>query len=206
MLVAAGAFVVLFVLAVLEYPGGTDWDPRARGHHFWLNYLCDLTRSVALDGEPNPVGSVLAQAGTVVLALGLLPLWWLLPLLFTSRRRLGNAVRSLGSVCVTGAVAVVLLPSDRFGSWHSAAIIFAGPPGLFAALLGVAGLAREKPVDRISAAIGAAMLGVAAIDFILYVSFISGTGPMIVAILEKVALILLLSWMVAISIRVIRLR
>jgi len=65
MLVAAGAFVVLFVLAVLEYPGGTDWDPRARGHHFWLNYLCDLTRSVALDGEPNPVGSVLAQAGTV---------------------------------------------------------------------------------------------------------------------------------------------
>ena len=35
-------------------------------------------------------------------------------------------------------------------------------------------------MSSISAANGAAMLGVAAIVFILYVSFISGTGPMIV--------------------------
>ena len=201
MLVAVAAFVALFVLAVRAYPGGTAWDPAARGHHFWLNYLCDLTRGVALNGEPNPVGSILGQAGMVALALGLLPLWWLLPHLFPSRARLGIAVRVLGSLTSPGAIAVTLMPSDRFGAWHSVAIMLAGPPGLLAALLAVAGLVREERGLRVAAAIGAAMLLTAAIDFFLYLSYLSGTGPMVVAVLERGALILLLAWMVTVSLR-----
>jgi hypothetical protein len=202
MLAAAAAFAVLFVLAALAYPGGTDWDRSATGHHFWLNYLCDLARAVALSGVPNPVGSLLAQAGMIALALGLLPLWWLLPHLFPSRARLGAAVRLLGSIAAGGTIAVVLLPSDRFGAWHSVAILFAGPPGLLGASLGVAGLAREERIPRLGAAIGAAMLLVAAIDWILYFLYLSSTAPAIVAVLEKVALILLLGWMVVVSVRV----
>jgi len=204
MLAAAGAFVVLFMLAVRAYPGGTDWDRAASGHHFWRNYLCDLARAVALDGEPNPVGCLLAQAGMVVLALGLLPLWWLLPHLFPSHARLGTAVRVLGSLAAAGALAAVLMPSDRFGAWHAVSIMLAVPPGLLGVLLAVGGLACEERVPRVGAGIGAAMLLTTGIDWVLYFYYLSGTAPMIVAVLEKVALILLLAWMATVSVRVAR--
>ncbi len=204
MLAAAGAFVVLFLLAARAYPGGTDWEPAARGHDFWLNYLCDLARAVTPGGRPNVLGSLLAQASMMALTLGLLPLWWLLALLFPSRPGLGSAVRALGAIAVVGTIAVVLLPSDRFGAWHAVAIMVAGPPGFAAALLAVSGLAREERVPRVAAGVGAAMLLVAMIDWVLYLGYLSGTAPAIVAVLEKVALILLLAWMVAVSVRVAR--
>ncbi len=201
MLFAAGAFVVLFALAVRAYPGGTDWDRAARGHDFWLNYICDLMRGTALNGQPNPVGSVLAQASAVALALGLLPLWWLLAHLLPSRARLGTAVRWLGSVAVVGLVAVVLMPSDRFGAWHAVAIALTGPPGLLAAVLAVAGLAREERAPRIAAGIGAALVLTSAVDLVLYFVYLSTIAPVVVAVLEKAALVLLVAWMAAVSVR-----
>ena len=44
-----------------EYPGGTGWDARSNGNDFWLNYLCDLERTVAINGQPNAIGSVMAE-------------------------------------------------------------------------------------------------------------------------------------------------
>src|SRR5690242_6177137 len=61
-LASVALFLALFVLAARAYPGGTDWDRAAVGHQFWANYLCDLTRGVALNGVANPLGSLLAQA------------------------------------------------------------------------------------------------------------------------------------------------
>ena len=201
MLTAAAVFVLLIVLAMRAYPGGTDWAAAAPGHDFWLNYLCDLTRGVALNGAANPLGSKLAQAGIVALALGLLPLWWLLPHLFPSHARLGSAVRVLGSTAAAGTIAVVLMPSDQFGRLHAFAIVLACPPGLAAALLAVVGLAREERRPRVAAGIGATMLLTAAIDFVLYLGYLGTTGPMAVAVLERVALLLLLAWMACVSIR-----
>ena len=88
-LAAEAAFVLLLIPAMRAYPGGTSWDPASSGHDFWLNYLCDLTRSVALNGQPNPAGAALAQGAMGLLALGLLPFWWVLPQLFPSGARLG---------------------------------------------------------------------------------------------------------------------
>ena len=203
-LASVAVFLVLFVLAVRAYPGGTDWDRATVGHQFWANYLCDLTRGVALNGAANPLGSLLAQAGTIVLALGLFPLWWLLPHFFPSRFWLGMAVRFFGSIGAAGAIAVTLLPSDRFGSLHTVAIVLAGPPGLLAALLAIAGLTLEKRAPRILAAIGGAMLATGAVDFVLYVTHLDGNAPVIVAVLERVTAILLVGWMATASLRALR--
>lgn len=160
------AFVVLDAAAMALYPGGTWWDPTTHGVRFWQNFLCDLEWNPALNGEPNPVGSRLAQTAMLVLVAGFVPFWWIAARLFPARRVLGAAVRVLGLTSVAGMVAVVLMPSDRFGALHGAAVVLAGLPGLSAALLAAAGMLlpdAAKPA-RIAGALGAAMLLFALLD------------------------------------------
>jgi hypothetical protein len=180
-----------------KYPGGTGWDPTTRGNDFWLNYLCDLERGVAINGQPNAVGSVLAQAAMFVLGAGMLPFWWALPRLFPSSPRLGRAVRALGSTTLPGLAAVALLPSDRFASLHPFTMMLAGLPGLAAAALAVVGLAGEGAAASLPTAVGGAALVTSFLDFVLYVRQLAseGPGPTALAVLERAGTILVLVWM-----------
>jgi hypothetical protein len=201
MLGAVAGFVGLIVPAMGAYPGGTAWDRTAPGNDFWLNFLCDLERTVALNGEPNATGSRLTQAAMLVLTLGLVTLWWYLPRFFPTRARLGHAVRAFGSVAVVGALGVGLMPADRFGGVHGTAILLAGFPGLAAALLAVLGLVRERRAPRVLAALGAVAVLVSAVDFGLYVrqNFVPDPGPVALAILERVSIIVVLAWICAVA-------
>ena len=163
--------------------------------------MCDVTRSVALDGRPNGLGCTLASLAMIVLAAGLGMTFALLPTLFVARSRMATPVRALGTVSALGAVAVVLLPSDRFGSLHGVAIVCAGIPGLAASLLALVALLRERRSARAVIALGGLALGVAAVDFVLYVDeLLSGSASQVaVAVLERIATALLLAWMLAIA-------
>jgi hypothetical protein len=198
------AFVALEAAAMALYPGGTWWDPTTRGPRFWHNFLCDLAWNPALDGLPNPVGSRLAQAAMLVLVAGFVPFWWIAPSLFPGRRKLGSAVRLLGLASVAGMAAVALLPSNRFGSVHGAAVVVAGVPGLSAALLATAGMLRAGARgSRACGAVGGAMLVFALGDFALYVETMlrGGPGPTLLPVAQKVAVLLLLGWMVSVASR-----
>lgn len=202
---AEGAFVALLVPAIRAYPGGNDWQQGRRGHDFWLNYLCDLSRGVALNGEPNQRAAALAQAAMTALTLGLVPLWWSLPQFLRSRPLLGRMARALGSIAAAGTLAVIWMPSDRFGPLHGIAIMLAGAPGLTALLLAVYGLLREEPAPRLAAVLGGAMLVVAGVDFALYVKYFGiDAAPVAIPILERIANFLLLLWMGAVAWRVNR--
>jgi hypothetical protein len=195
-------FVALEAAATALYPGGTWWDPTTHGARFWQNFLCDLEWNPALDGQPNPVGSRLAQAAMLVLVAGFVPFWWIVPRLFPARRALGGAVRWLGLVSVAGMVAVALMPSDRFGSVHGVAVVVAGVPGLSAALLATAGMLRdESRSSRLCGGVGATMLAFALTDFALYVETMlrGGPGPIVLPIAQKIAVLLLLAWMTLVA-------
>ncbi len=184
-----GLFVVLEAAAMALYPGGTWWEPGARGHRFWQNFLCDLSWRVALDGQDNRLGSLLSQAAMLVLVAGFVPFWVLV----------GGAgargVRVLGIASVLGTAAVTLMPSDRFGSMHGVAVMVAAGTGLAASVLAARGQLRRGLV--LEGCLGLAVLGAAAIDLALYVRTFSagGPGPLALPALQKVALLLLLAWM-----------
>jgi hypothetical protein len=200
-LASVTGFIVLEVLAMRLYPGGTWWDRTTEGHRFWLNFLCDLESRVSLNGDPNTVGSRVAQAAMLLMVLGLLPFWWIVPRLFPGFPRLGSAVRALGLASLGGIVAVVLMPSSRFGALHGAAVFVAGAPGLTAAVMAVAGLARAEARPRIAAGLGAGMLLFAVADFVLYAHTMlcGGPGPILLPIAQKLALLLLLAWIVVVA-------
>lgn len=155
--VALLAFVILMGISMHWYPGG-NWvekhamarhpqDPRftfSSGHHFLLNYLCDLTQPVALNGQPNVRGMYAGQAGMALLSVVFLPFWWLFPSLFPSHKRSRTMVRVLGTLSSIALVFVPFAPSSRVGHFHDVAIFMAAVPGLAAALVGIRGLFAEK--------------------------------------------------------------
>jgi hypothetical protein len=195
------AFVVLFYAAARAYPGGTHFDHASIGHDLWRNTLCDVTRTVALDGSPNGAACTLARAAMIALAGGLGVFFMVLPRLFRARARAAALVRVLGSLAAVGAIAVVLLPGDRFGAWHGVAVVSAGLPGLAASLVALHAVARERTSARAVLLFGALALGVAALDFVLYVSELlsGGASQLAVSVLERIATALLLAWMLAVA-------
>jgi hypothetical protein len=200
-----GGFVALESAAMRVYPGGTWWNVTAVGHSFWQNYLCDLTQPVAIDHVPNPLGSMLGRTAMLVLVAGLFPFWAAVPLLFVGPR-LARLVRMLGFVSMIGVVGVVLLPSSRFGQLHGILVVLAGVPGLSAAVLTVAGLLQALPQFRLAAWLGVAMLLFALVDFTAYTGHLiaGGLGTPILPALQKVALLLLIAWMLSVSIALTR--
>lgn len=184
-------FVVLEAAAMALYPGGTFWDAHASGHRFWQNFLCDLEWRVALDGQDNRVGALLAQGAMLALVAAFLPFWVL--------AGSGRALRALGSAAVVAMAAVALMPSERFGALHGVAVLIAGPTGLGAAVLAVRAHLRAN--RRALAGLGAATLSLGAVDLGLYAwNFgTGGPGPLALPAIQKLALILLLAWMVGVG-------
>jgi hypothetical protein len=202
MVMAVAGFVVLVVAAARAYPGGTHFDHARVGHDFWRNTLCDLTRTVALDGSPNTPGAALAASALIVLALGLGAFFLALPRLFaSSHARLARSVRTLGAVTVPLAIAVVLLPTDRFGRLHGVAIFFAGTTGLAAAGLALRALVPAARAPRAVVVCGVLAALLASLDFALYMTELLTAGPaqVAVAVLERLATLVLLAWMLAVA-------
>jgi hypothetical protein len=112
-------------------------------------------------------------------------------------------VRWLGLLAAAGTVAVTLMPSDRFGALHGAAVLTSGVPGLTAAALAVVGLVVAGPRPRIEGWLGAAMLTFAMVNFVLYAShYLAGVeGTPLVPAMQKLALCFLLAWMVGVAVR-----
>lgn len=75
-------FVLLYVIAALLYPGGSNTSTVSKGFSFWNNYWCDLTGDTAKNGAVNPARPV-AIAAWVILCGSLGLFWILLPRLFT---------------------------------------------------------------------------------------------------------------------------
>jgi hypothetical protein len=200
-LASVGLFVLLEAAAMWLYPGGTWWDSRALGHRFWQNFLCDVEWRVALNGTPNPLGSRLAFAAMATLALGLGPFWWAVARAVAGggRRGVGAAVRASGAASVGGILVVISMPSDAFGAVHGVVVIASSLLGFLATTLAVVGLARAG--RAMAAVLGAATLATAVVDLVLYASHFAAhtqDSPLTPAI-EKVALGLLLAWMLAVA-------
>jgi hypothetical protein len=196
-----GGFVVLESIATYLYPGGTFWDRTTQGARFWSNFLCDLASPVAAGGLPNAVGWRFGQAAMMLLVVGLAPFWWSVPRLFAGLPALGAAVRALGLASLGATVAVISMPSSRFGALHGVAVLVAGVPGLGAAILAVVGLVRAEPRPAVAAVLGGAMLVFAVLDFALYVRAMvsGGPGSPLLPVAQKLALLWLLAWMLAVA-------
>lgn len=130
------AFLGLYFLAAIFYPGGSEADRRSIGFSLLHNYWCNLLNVVALNGELNR-GRVFAVAAMFVLGFTLFVFWYLVTqiLPFSRQGKLVLTGCGLGS-----ALAVLLLP---FGS-HDITLNIAGLLGLSALVMTLFMLRRLK--------------------------------------------------------------
>jgi hypothetical protein len=201
-IVAVAGFVALIVAAMCVYPGGTAWDATTVGHDFWRNYLCDLQRQVALDGRPNAVGSVLARAAMLVIGAGSAFFWLLLARVLDHRPELARPVRVLGCFAALGVAGVALLPVDRFPQVHPLLMLGAGAPGIAASALALGGIVSRKGTFGL-VLVGAAALVTSTVELALYARQVLAPAhdPEVLAMLERVALILVIAWMGMVALR-----
>jgi hypothetical protein len=207
-LVGLAAASVLLAVAMSLYPGGTAMDPLRAGHSFWLNFLCDLTSSVAGNGRPNPAGALVGRAALATFAATLAVFWLVLPTSFSTP--VGARWRGARVLSGAGLVSSLGLATVPFASgWiHAWAVFAAAIPGIVAGVLALVGtlkFARSRlVVSLLCGAIAAAL-----VDSVLYVRSLS-THPRVVLpalpIGQRLAFLLIVAWIALVAVGRLRKR
>ena len=204
LLILLAVFVSLTATAAALYPGGTWCDKSSPGFDLAQNFLCDLLHERALNGTANP-GATLARTGMLSLAVALVPFWLGVAELVRARPVLASATRAFGVISALGTALVSLNPSDRFAALHQTAVLGTTVSALAAALSGCVGL-YLAPGGRGLATLGGLSLVLAGIDGFLYLRqvFSPVACATLLPVVQKLAGLLVLAWMLAVAARLSR--
>jgi len=102
-------FIILYIIAALLYPGGSETDKTAIGYSWTNNYWCNLLHDDAINGEPNTAKPI-AIAGMFILGLALSGFWILFPRYINTNK----AYRLIIQICgVIGMISSFFLIADR---------------------------------------------------------------------------------------------
>ena len=170
---AAGAAGMLAVVAMLRYPGGTFRDHSTQGYSLSHNFLSDLGMTVAHNGQPNGLGTVLfiVSLTTLVVAMGgclvgLVRLYARVP----ESRALARAAGAVALVVCASFIGVAVTPEDRMLSLHIALtrLAFRAFP-LVALLMALASRADPAVPRRVT--IGWVALAVMLVGYVAMLDF-----------------------------------
>lgn len=196
-LTALSLFCVAMLAGALAYPGGSWLHPHSVGFSVVENFWCDLMRRPAHNGAPNPWAPALGILAFVAIGVALVPFWLEVSRLLPPRR--ARFVRGAGVVSAVCTAVVALLPSDRFPSLHPPIVLSAGGLGLICGLL-VGGFAisqrRQFPVFA-GASLGLLLAAAANLALYLRAIYFQASETVALPVVQKLATLGLLVWMVA---------
>jgi hypothetical protein len=93
-------FVVLYIIATLCYPGGSQVDKNSIGFSWTNNYWCNLLNQNAINGQPNPAKPI-AMIGMFVLCVTLTFFWFLFPKHINLDKKLNLLIQISGTLALT---------------------------------------------------------------------------------------------------------
>jgi hypothetical protein len=179
------------------YPGGTWWNKTTRGHRFWENFLCDLLHRHSLSGAPNFTAARLAEIGMLAMVISIVCAFSLAPELVVTHPRLGRFFGWFGVISTPLLAAAPLLPSDRYPTAHSVAVVFGTLPTLIA-FTGLVATILIEPLAQVSLrALTALLLLLLVVCATLYTWNVYFGGPSLKALpaVERLATLVLLAWL-----------
>lgn len=131
-------FAVIVPKAMDRYPGGTILDDTTHGYVWAENWLSDLGRRRAWNGEDNSASAELFNGSIIVLGFGMMSFF------FASNRAFeeATALRVLGQLCGVvagvGLVGIGLTPVDRYDAAHiNALLLWIIPMGMYAVIFAI---------------------------------------------------------------------
>ncbi len=93
-------FVVLYIVATIFYPGGSQVDNNSIGFSWANNYWCNLLNENAINGQHNAAKPI-ALTGMFVLCLTLTFFWMLFTKHISVSRKLKLLIRISGTLAMT---------------------------------------------------------------------------------------------------------
>lgn len=127
-LASCGQFVALTILAMLVYPGGTNADKTTAGYSFFTNFFSDLGRTVAHNGQPNSIASLLFPIALTLAGSGLI-LFFITFTQFFRQSAITKILSAAGALAGIGAglcfIGVAFTPSNLFSSAHGTFVLSA---------------------------------------------------------------------------------
>jgi hypothetical protein len=122
------AFIALTTLAMFIYPGGTSADKTTSGYQFITNFFSDLGRTVAHNGAPNMVASLLFTVAMISAGSGLALFFVAFARFFTRpvwMRVVSVAGTLFGVVAGLCFIGVGFTPGNVFGAAHGTFVLTA---------------------------------------------------------------------------------
>lgn len=95
-------FVVLYIVATLLYPGGSQIDKNSVGFSWVNNYWCNLLNENAINGQSNPAKPI-AMTAMFILCLALMFFWFLFPRYIEINKRVKVVIQISGTLAMTTA-------------------------------------------------------------------------------------------------------
>jgi hypothetical protein len=95
-------FIVLYIVATLLYPGGSQVDKNSIGFSWMNNYWCNLLNENAINGQPNPAKPI-TLTGMIILCLTLSFFWFIFPRQIEISKYLKLTIQVSGILAMTVA-------------------------------------------------------------------------------------------------------
>lgn len=190
-LVGICLFVVLYAIAAIIYPGGSNTDRNQKGFSLFSNYWCDLLNDVAKNGDYN-TSRPFALAAMILLCTSLAFFWYFLPLFIYTERENQKIIQFSGVSSMVTAIFV-------FTKYHDLIINVAGFFGAIAFLGAFIGLLKSRWY-RLTA------MGIFCLALCLTNYFIYRTRQYVsvLPILQKATFLLCLGWFFLMDIQIYR--
>ncbi len=128
-------FISLYILASLQYPGGSQADIHSKGFSWKNNYWCNLLNEKAINGEVNDARPY-AMIGMAILCAGLIIFWWMFSITVVKNTWWKRLIPAAGTLAMTGAF-------FSFTSMHDVVINLASVSGLIALTGTLVGLYKQ---------------------------------------------------------------
>ncbi|MBC8395408.1 MAG: hypothetical protein H8E08_00360 [Candidatus Marinimicrobia bacterium] len=109
-------FIIIPIIAMFYYGGGTAWNPGAEGYTFWQNFLSDLGRTFAYNGIENKVSSPLFNVSLGLFGTSLVLLHSSAYRLFSSN--LGFLITPTGMISGFGMIIIASAPDNLLPDRH----------------------------------------------------------------------------------------
>ncbi len=123
--VACGLFVLLTVIAMFTYPGGTYTGELTSGYDFFRNFFSDLGRVQVMEGTPNTTSMILFSIALILAGSSLVTFF----IAFRSFFPLNPTASLLGTVCGVASglcfIGVAFTPYDLYLQLHIQLVFWA---------------------------------------------------------------------------------
>lgn len=183
-------FILLYLIAAILYPGGSQANKYSSGFSWTDNYWCNLLNTNAINGDPNP-GRPFGMASALVLSVTLIIFWWMFPRILNFAR----AGKLMIQVSGASSMMVVLFLSSRY---HDTILNIAVLLSLFALAGTFMGLYKMKWYSLF--VFGAFNLLLVVVNNMIYYSGDLDNLPVI----QKITFLSFLLWICLIDLRLYR--